>query len=129
AVGIGRIDDDRGDLLGILEPGILPGLATIGRLVEPVADGEIGALQTFAGADVNDVGIGRAHRKVTDGTGWLIIEDGIPGAAVVGGLPGAAVVDAEEEDVGPGRDADRADGSSGAEGSDAAPAHALVHGG
>ena len=128
AVGIVRVDEDGGNLLAVAQAEVAPGLAGVGRFVHAVADGEVGALQAFAAADVDDVGVGGRDGEGADGAGGLVVEDGLPGAAVVVGLPDAAVVDADVEDVGLCRDAGGADGPAAAEGSDVAPAQAGVVG-
>ena len=97
-------------------------LPRVGGFVDAVADGEIGPLQAFAAADVDDVGIGRRDGERADGAGRLIVEDRLPGAAVVGGLPDAAVVDADVEDVGLAGHAGRPDGAAAAERADHPPA-------
>ena len=129
AVGIARVDEDGGDLLGVAESEVTPGLAGVGGLVHAVADGEIGALESFAAAHVDGVGVGGGEGDGADGAGGLVVEDGLPGAAEVVGLPDAAVVDADVEDVGLGGDAGGADGAAAAVGSDVAPAEAGVVGG
>ena len=48
-----------------------PGLAGVGGFVDAVADGEVGALQAFAAADVDDVGIGGATAMAPmEPVGW-----------------------------------------------------------
>ena len=129
AVGIARVDEDGGDLLGVAESEVTPRLAGVGGFVHAVADGEIGALQAFAAADVDDVGVGGGEGDGADGAGGLVVEDGLPGAAEVVGLPDAAVVDADVEDVGLVGDAGGADGAAAAEGADVAPTQAGIVGG
>ena len=126
-VGIARIDGDLRDLLAVAQAEVGPGLAGVGGFVDAVADGEIGTLESFAAADVDDVGIGGSDGESADGAGGLVVEDGVPGAAVVGGLPDAAVADADVEDVGLGGDALGGFGASGAQGSDGTPAHFGKH--
>ena len=123
-VGIFGIDEDRGDLLGVAEIfEMRPRFSGVGGFVDAVARGKIGALQSFAAADVNDVGVGRRNGESTDGAGGLIVEDGIPGVAEVGGLPDAAVDGRHVENVGLVRNAADGDGAASTEGADAAPAH------
>ena len=90
-VGITRIDRERRDLLAIAQAEMLPGLARIGRFVNAVADGKIGAVQSLAAGGINNVGIGRGNGDGADRLSGFVVEDGGPGAAVVVGLPHAAV--------------------------------------
>ncbi len=129
AVGVARIDEDGGDLPGVAESEVAPGFAGVGGLVHAVADGEIGALEAFAGAYVDGVGVGGGEGDGADGAGGLVVEEGLPGAAEIIGLPDAAVVDADVEDVGLGGDAGGADGAAATVGSDIAPAKAGIVGG
>ena len=99
-VGIARIDGDLRDLLAVAQAEMRPRLAGVGGFVDAVAGGEIGTLQSFAAAGVDDVGIGGRDGERADGAGGLVVEDGVPGAAVIGGLPDAAVAHADVEDVG-----------------------------
>ena len=82
--GIARVDGDLRDLLAVAQAEMRPGLAGVGGFVDAVADREIGTLQSLAAADVDDVRIGRRDGDRADGSGRLIVEDRIPGAAVVG---------------------------------------------
>src|SRR5258706_13488235 len=107
---------------------MLPGFAGVGRFVDAVTDGKIGALQAFAAAGVDDVWIGRRHGDRADRAGGLIVEDRLPGVAVVGGFPDAAVVDADVEDVRLARDAYRDGSAAAAEWADHAPSHVVEEG-
>src|SRR5947209_17558195 len=100
---------------------MLPGLAAVGGFVDAVADGEVGPLESFAAADVDDVGIRRREGESADGAGGLVVKDGFPDVAVVGRFPDAAIVGRHVEDVGLGGEACYADGASAAEGADHAP--------
>ena len=82
-VWIGRVDDDLRNLLAVAQAEVRPGLAGVGGFVHAVAGGEIGALQSFAAADVDDVRIGLRDRQRADRSGRLIVEDRRPDAAVV----------------------------------------------
>ena len=88
-VGVRRMDDDLADL-PLLLPDVLPGLAAVGGLVDAVAGHDVAADVGLAGADVDDVGIGRRDGDGADGRGRLIVEDRLPGEAAVGRLPDAA---------------------------------------
>src|SRR5215472_10075369 len=83
AIGIVRVDRQRGNALRVAQAEVLPRPACVGGLVNPVANGKIGARQAFAAANVNDVRIGRRHRDRADGLLWLAVNDGIPRAAKV----------------------------------------------
>src|SRR5579871_1424138 len=121
SVWVPRIDQDRGDLLSLAKSEMAPGFSAIRALVDSVADGEVGALQALAAPHIDDIGVGGGERDGADGSGGLVVEGGVPGAAVVVGLPDAAVVDADVEDIGLIGDSGRADGTSSAERSDHAP--------
>jgi len=129
AFGIIRIDDDRGDLLRVAQAEMRPGFSGVGGLVHAVADGEIRALQTFAAAHVDDVGIAGRDGDGADAPGGLIVKDGIPGVAKVVGFPDAAVDLGHVKDAGLLRDAGDGHGASAAEGADAAPAEVGVESG
>ena len=58
-IGIDRVDHDPGDLLRGAEPHVLPGLATVGRFVDPVAPGGTLPVVVLAGADPDQIGIVR----------------------------------------------------------------------
>src|SRR5437660_12815109 len=76
-----------------------PGLAGVGGLVNPVADGQIRSLQTLSAGDVNDIGIRRRNRDRADGLSRLIIENRIPGSAIVVRLPHSTIHRAHVENV------------------------------
>ena len=98
-------------------------LPRVGRFVHAVADCEVGADDSRAGADVDDVGIGRRDGDGADRAGGLVIEQRRPGGTVVGGAPDAAVVEADVEDVGLAGHAGKRAGASGARRPDGAPVH------
>ena len=75
AIRVARIDGERGNLLSIAQAEMRPGFAGVGGFVDAVADREIGAMQSFAAADINDVGIGGGDRDGADGLRGLVIED------------------------------------------------------
>src|SRR5450631_959623 len=107
---------------------MLPGAARVGRFVDAVAYGEIGAAQAFATSNIDRVGIGRRNREGSDGTGGLIIEDGIPGAAEVRRFPDSAVIRRHVEDIRLARNAGNRHGAAAAKWSDHPPVKFLVHG-
>ena len=122
-IRVSRIDDDVRDLLAVAEAEMRPRPAGVGRLVNPVADRQVGPREPFAAPDVHDVGIGRRDGDRSDRAGGLVVEDRRPRAAEVGCLPHAAVHRADVEDVRVARDAGNRLGASAAERSDGAPAH------
>ena len=126
AVGVARVDGERRDLLPLLEAEVLPGLAAVGRLVDAVADREIGALQPLARADVERLRRRGSDRDGADRLRRLAVEDRLPGSAVVVRAPDAAVADADIEDAGVTRRPGEGAGATAAEGADVAPVHLLV---
>ena len=98
-IGVARIDRDLRDLLAVAQAEMRPGFARVGRFVDAVADREIGAMQSFAAPDVNDVRIRNRNRQRADRAGRLIIENRLPGAPVIGRLENAAIDLREIENV------------------------------
>ena len=88
-VRVGGIDHDLGDPLGVGEAHLLPALAPVGRLVEPVAHGDGVADAGLAGADPDRL---RVLRVDGDGPDRLavLVEDGLEGEPPVHGLPETA---------------------------------------
>ncbi len=123
AVGIFWVDEDRGDLLRVAEAEVRPGFSGVGGFVNAVTGREIGALQPFAAANVNDVGIGRSKSHRADGTAGLVVENRIPSIAEIRGLPNAAVNGRHVENIRLMRHAGDGHGAASAERADAAPAH------
>ena len=121
ALRIAGSSAELGDLLAVAKSQMRPGLAGIGGFVNPVADREIGAVQSFAAADVNDIGIWTAHRDGADGAGGLIVEDRMPGTAGIGGLEDPAINRRHVKYVWLRRDAGDGTGPTSAEGSDISP--------
>ena len=80
-VRVARVDDDLRDLLAVAQAEMRPGRAGVDRLVDAVAGGEVGPLQAFAAADVDDARIGRRDRDRADRAGGLVVEDRRPRAA------------------------------------------------
>src|SRR4029077_1714439 len=100
-----------------------PGFAGVGGFVNAITRGEIGALQSFATAHVNNVWIGRSNGEGADGAGRLVVENRIPGVPEIGGLPRAAVDRRHVEDIRLMRHAGDGHGTASTERADAAPAH------
>ncbi len=126
ALGVLGIDDDGGNLLAVAQAGVLPSPAAVGGFVDSISGREIGALEPFAAADVDDVGVGRGHSDAADGASGLVVEDRLPGAAGVGGLPNTAVVDADVKQVRPAGHAGRAVGAPAAKRPNHPPAQLAV---
>jgi hypothetical protein len=123
AVLVARVDADGGDHLAFAQPQMRPRLAGVGRLVHPVADGQVGADDPRTASDIDRIGIGRCDGDGADRAGGLVVEDRDPVGAVVGRPPHAAVVEAGVEGVGERGDARDRARASGAGGADLAPAH------
>ena len=120
---IPRIDLDTRDLLAVAQAEMRPRLSGVGGLVHAVADREIRPLQSFAAADINDVGVREGHRNRPDRAGRLVVEDGRPGAPRVDGLPHAAVHHPHIEGERLARDAGQRLGPPRAHRADVAPPH------
>src|SRR6185437_7697455 len=99
-VRIFGIHGEFGNLLAVTQAEMRPGFAGVSGFVDAIAHGEIRAVQSFAAADIDDIGIRRRDGDRTDGTGGLVVKDGLPSASVIVGLPHAAVADAHIEDIG-----------------------------
>ena len=113
-VGVFGVDLDGADLLGVGKAHVLPGLAGVGGLVDPVAVGGVAAKVGLAHAGVDDVGVGVRDGDGADGAELdLFIGDGEPVHAAVGGLPDASAGGTHVEGHGLGLDAgDGADASA-----------------
>jgi len=92
-----------------------PGLAFVFGLVDAVAGG------LFAGAGVEDFGVGGGDGEGADGGYALLVEDRLPDVAGVGGLPDAATGCAEVVYVGVVGNAGDGGDTSAAEGTDEEP--------
>src|SRR5207247_650870 len=100
-----------------------PGLSPVGGFVNAIAGRQIGALQSFAAAHINNVRVGRCTGQRADVARGLVVENRIPGVAEVSGFPDAAIDGRHVEDVRLVRHAGDGNGAASAEWSDAAPAH------
>ncbi len=125
AVGVFRIDRDLRDLLAVAQPEVPPGKPAVDRLVDPVASGKIGPLQSFAAGDVEDVRAGGGDRERPDAAGGLPVEDRRPGAPVIVAAPHASVHRADIEEARPLRDPRRRLGPAAAMRSDVPPIEIL----
>ena len=128
-VGIGRMDADLRDRVGVREADVGPRLAGVGRLVDAVARLDVAADARLAHADEDDVGIGfgdgdGADRRALD----LAVGDGRPALAAVGRLPQPAADGAEVRLVLPSFHAGYGDRPAAARRADAAPLVGLQDG-
>src|SRR5439155_6308791 len=71
-VGVLGVNEDLADLKRLLEAHVLPGAAAVGRFVDAVAVGDAVARVGLAGADPDDVLVGRGHAHVADGDGGRV---------------------------------------------------------
>ena len=121
---------------------MLPGAARVGRLVDAVADGKVGAAQAFSAADIDRARTGGGDGQRSDRTGAVVvirlviiglvairlsIEDRVPSAAEVGRLPNSAVVGRHVEDIRLARHPGNRHRASPAKRPDHAPVEFLVH--
>ena len=106
---VARVDDDPADVLGVLEPDVLPGLAAVGRLVHAVAVAHAALRVVLAGAHPDRQRIPGVDRHAADRVRRLRVEDGRERDAPVGRAPHAAGGDAHEVGGRPRRDRDVAD--------------------
>ncbi len=96
-----RIDGHPGDLLPVAQTEMRPRLPAVDRLIDAVADGEIGALQSLAAAGINNSRIARRYRKRTDRTRRLPIEDRHPRASGIFSPPNSTVDGGYIKQIGP----------------------------
>ncbi len=122
-VWIVRVDVDHRDHLRVAQAEMRPRPAGVGRLVDAVADGQVGPNDARAGADVDDVRIRRRDGDRADRSGRLVVEERPPRRPVVGGAPHAAVVETDVEDVRLARHAVKRPGAARARRADLAPVH------
>ena len=85
-----RVDHDARDALGIGQADVRPGVATVGGLVDAVADRHGVARPRFARAHPHDLRIGRVDRDRADRLHRLLVEHRLERRAAVGRLPDAA---------------------------------------
>src|SRR5262249_7613320 len=125
-VGVGGVNGDAADLESLFEAHVLPGLAAVGGLVDAVAVGDAVARVVLAGADPDDVGVGRGDGDVADGAGGFPVDVVLEGDAVVGGLEQAAAAGGDVVDGGVGLvDGEGGDAAAHVGRADAAPLHRL----
>ena len=119
AVRIRGMNPDASDCVGFGEAQVPPAPAGVVGTVDAVALEDIGAQLHFAGADVDDVGVGRRHRDRADrGAPDLPVGHRAPCVAAVGRLEEPAAGRAEVvlvRPLGVARDGDRASATVGAD--------------
>ena len=96
-VALPRVHEDPVHALGCREAHVLPGLAAVAGAIDAVPDGRGVARPALAGADPDDLRIGRVERDRADGLDGLLVEDGLERRAAVERLPDAARGRADEE--------------------------------
>src|ERR1700719_4417874 len=119
---VAGIDEYPRNLARVLKADVRPGLAAIHGLVHAVSVGDGRAHVRFAGAQINDLGIGWRNSDGADGSDGLRIKNGIPGAAGIVGAPHAATHRAEVENLGLTAYAGNRQRPAAAKGSNRAPA-------
>src|SRR5581483_1699789 len=100
-----------------------PGPPGVARLVDTVADGQIGTNDSGAGPDIDDVRIGRCDGDRANRARRLIVEYRLPRRTVVGGAPQAAVIESDVEQVRLGRHAGERTRAAAARRADLPPLH------
>lgn len=86
-VAVAGIDEDFGDVFGLVEADFGEALSAIERLVETIAVSDASLAIVFPGADPQDITILGIESEAADGVGAVLVEDGIPRGTGVGGLP------------------------------------------
>src|SRR6185436_6699343 len=124
-VRVFRVDADARDDPRVVQAGVLPGAAGVGRLPDAVALGHVAADGLFAGAGVDHVRISRRDRDGADRAAEGAVRHVLPGAPPVRGLPDAAAGAAEIVGVALARDAGHRRRPAAAIGADLAPAVGL----
>src|SRR5437660_4522647 len=125
-VGIRGMDDDFADVTRVFQADIVPGFAAVVRTVNAVAEGNVTANASFAGADVNDIGIRLGNRDAADGGSGLLVEKRIAGNAGVSGFPNAAGNCAKVIGIRLARHTGHGKGAPAAKGPAEAPFHSAV---
>src|SRR6185436_12593186 len=90
AVGVGVVDEDLADVLGILEPDAVPAGAAVGGLVDAVAVADAALAVVLAGAHPDDERVLGVEHDGADREALLAVEDRLPGGAAVGRVPDAS---------------------------------------
>ena len=83
-VGVARVGGDLGDVAGVLEPHVRPGLAGVSSSPQPVAPAGAVAVGGLAGTHPDHVRVGLEEDRRADGAcAAAVVEDRIPGHAGV----------------------------------------------
>ncbi len=98
-LGIGRMDQDAGHVVRVLQAHLLPGLPGVRGLVDAVTRVGDPHARRVARAHPHDVLVRGRDGDATDAHHVLAVEDRLEGGAVVGGLPDAAVANGDVERV------------------------------
>src|SRR5215472_397907 len=117
------IDEDGGDLLGIAETQMLPGLAGIHGFIDTIAGRKVRTLQSFAAANIKDVRIRGSNRDDAHRTRILIVKNRKPGVPKIRSFPNSPIYRSHVKNVGLMRHASYAHGASTAERPDQTPSH------
>jgi hypothetical protein len=84
------IDHDPGDVVGVVKPHILPGLATINGFKDARPGIGTSGHQDLSGPHPHDVRIAGGNGDAADGECRFVLKDRLPGRAVVHGFPEVA---------------------------------------
>src|SRR5579883_1502901 len=103
-----------------------PTAAAVGGFIDAVAYRQIGTLEPFSAAGVDNLRVGGRNRERADRAGGLAVEYRSPGMAYVRSFPNAAIVGPDVEHVGLRGNACGSHCAPAAERSDAAPAKTRV---
>ena len=125
-VRIRGMNNDRADMASVFQAHVDPALARVRGFVNAVTKGNIAANAGFAGANVNDVGIGIRNRDGADGRDRLLIEQWIPSDTAVGGFPDASADGSEIIGVWLARHARHRQHAATTKRTDKPPLHAVV---
>src|SRR5712671_4284551 len=93
-----RVHEDAGDALGLGQAHVGPRLASVGGLVDTVADGDRVARPGLAGADPDGPRVARVDGDRADRLHRLLVEDGPEARAAVLTLPDAAARGADVDE-------------------------------
>ena len=126
SIGIAGIDGQRGNLQAIAQSEVCPSFSRVSRFVNAVPHREVGAVQSFATGDVNNVGIRNSYRDGTNRLRRLVVENWCPSPTVVVRLPYTAVDLAHVEDVRLAGDASGGASAPSAKRTDHAPMEFLI---
>ena len=97
-IGVGGMNADLRNVIGVAQPHILPCLAPIGRFVDAVAIGDITANCRFAGAGIDHIRIRFGDGDGAHcGAGQVTVGDIFPVDAAIGRLPNPAADGTEIE--------------------------------